>query len=81
MYKKIDWPECSHQAAACFNCTGTLDGAPVRSVAVGIGGDWHQHCAACDMRTFYDTPRPGNPGNLEGVEAKKGVNHAIEGCR
>jgi len=77
MYKKIDWPECSHQAAACFNCTGTLDGVPVRGEAVGIGGEWHQHCKSCDMRTFYDTPRPGNPGNLEGVEAKfKGVNHA-----
>jgi len=56
MYKKIEWPQCLHGAARCFNCTGMLDGEPVRSVAVGLGGEWHQHCALCDMHTFYDTP-------------------------
>jgi len=72
MYKKIDWPECSHEAARCFNCAGMLDGAPMRGEALGIGGEWHQYCKSCDMRTFYDTPKPGNPGILDGVEAKKG---------
>ena len=68
MYKKIDWPKFSHGAARCFNCTGTLDGAPVRSQALGIGGEWEQRCAACDMRTFYDTP---NPGILDGDGANR----------
>lgn len=73
MYKKIDWPQCSHEAARCFNCTGTLDGAPVRAQALGIGGEWAQRCAACDMQTFYDTPKPGNlDGDGDGENFKRG---------
>ena len=67
MYKKIQWPVFAHQLARCFNCNGALDGAPVRSVAIGLGGDWQQYCHACDMQTFYDTP--GMDGdNAKGVE-------------
>ena len=68
------FPEMEHSAAACFHCAQPLDGVPVRDDYPVGSGAWHQYCAACDMRTFYDTPRPGNPGILGGVEAKfKGV--------
>ena len=68
----MKWPIFTHENAICFNCGELLYGSPVRTVSLGIGGDFEQYCERCDMRTFYDTPKPGD---LDGDKAKKGENH------